>query len=386
MKREGLGIAQATREITAGVVDSLTDVLDAAVVTDSMSKVYNYTSAGIRGLIVSVVAAAVVFVGWPLRPVVRNLDKSLWRRMSSYFQAVWSTLCIGLINPVHLIKTGEFPDSSTTPKVLICNHATDVDWVYLWILAQRTEGDQSGNLKIMMKQSMKDVPLFGQGMDIFDFVFLHRDWEEDKEVMKQSIKNYTSVDAPVWILIFPEGMTINTKSVVKSINWAKTVDDAPELKHTLLPRAKGFEHILNLLDKYGEPPEVFDMTINWEGYSGEIPTWEMGYTRERDTMIPNFPNLLAGTCSERCHMNSEKFSFDDVTSHPRGVEGWLHERWVRKDELMEQFIQQQQFPGEQEDDFDVDSLGKILAAGPIVLAGLTEVLVLLFIVSSVLFS
>ena len=142
--------------------------------------------------------------------------------------------------------------------------------------------------------------------------------------------------------------------------------------------------MLNLFQEYGASPEVFDISMNWDGYSGEIPTWEMGYSRKRDKMIPNFANMLSGVCTERCHMNSEKFSYDDVASHPQGVEGWLTERWVRKDELMEQFIESQRFPGDQVDDYDDDSLGKILQAGPILLAALTEIIVLTSILSAIL--
>ena len=32
----------------------------------------------------------------------------------------------------------------------------------------------------------------------------------------------------------------------------------------------------------------------YSGYSGEIPTWEMGYTRDRDVDIPNLGALLKG--------------------------------------------------------------------------------------------
>ena len=52
---------------------------------------------------------------------------------------------------------------------------------------------------------MKQVPLYGQGMTLFDFLFLRRKWDVDKNVIKQAIKRYTSVDAPVWIIMFPEG-------------------------------------------------------------------------------------------------------------------------------------------------------------------------------------
>lgn len=32
----------------------------------------------------------------------------------------------------------------------------------------------------------------------------------------------------------------------------------------------------------------------YSGYSGEIPSWEMGYTRDRDVDVPNLGALLKG--------------------------------------------------------------------------------------------
>lgn len=141
-----------------------------------------------------------------------------------------------------------------------------------------------------------------------------------------------------------------------------------------------------MLQEYSDAPEVFDITLNWEGFSGEIPTWEMGYTRERDTLIPNFPNLLSGSCSDKCFMDSTRFSVDEIKAHPLGIEGWLNERWARKDRLTEEFIEAQRFPGDEEDDYDDDSMGKLLQAGPILAAGLFETLLLLTLLGSVLSS
>ncbi|CAN0533932.1 unnamed protein product, partial [Laminaria digitata] len=34
--------------------------------------------------------------------------------------------------------------------------------------------------------------------------------------------------------------------------------------------------------------------MGYTGYGGEIPTWEMGYGRDRDVDIPNLGTLLRG--------------------------------------------------------------------------------------------
>lgn len=34
--------------------------------------------------------------------------------------------------------------------------------------------------------------------------------------------------------------------------------------------------------------------MGYTGYSGEIPSWEMGYTRDKDVDVPNLGALLKG--------------------------------------------------------------------------------------------
>lgn len=43
--------------------------------------------------------------------------------------------------------------------LIICNHRTRVDWMFLWVLCLR-QGQLSG-LKIVLKESLKGVPGFG---------------------------------------------------------------------------------------------------------------------------------------------------------------------------------------------------------------------------------
>lgn len=144
-------------------------------------------------------------------------------------------------------------------------------------------------------------------------------------------------------------MTINTRSIEKSKNFARAGSrKRPELELTLLPRARGFQAVIEMIKKHsGEFPEVFDMTMSFDSYSGEIPTWEMGYTRNRDILIPNHSTLVLGKCSRRCHLDCRKFSVEDIEKHPYGVEGWLDDRWIRKDRLLQKYTLKQGFDPEE---------------------------------------
>lgn len=48
------------------------------------------------------------------------------------------------------------------------------------------------------------------------------------------------------------------------------------------------------------------------GYSGEVPTWEMGYGRERDTGVPSVADLFRGKTSSAVHLHVKTFDGSKV--------------------------------------------------------------------------
>lgn len=108
---------------------------------------YNYFYGAVRGFIILVVSLAILLVGFSIKPFLSAYDPSLWRNMIAYLQEVWVNLCVGLLEPVKLVKTGKFPDTSLRPKLIISNHVTDVDWAYLWMMSQRIGVDRSGSVR-----------------------------------------------------------------------------------------------------------------------------------------------------------------------------------------------------------------------------------------------
>ena len=84
------------------------------------------------------------------------------------------------------------------------------------------------------------------------------------------------------------------------------------------------------------------MTVAFDSYSGEIPSWEAGYTRTRDTRIPFISKLMAGDNCGTAHVHITAYSMADAVA---GGEHWLDTVWQRKDELLEGFIREGKFPG-----------------------------------------
>ncbi|KAH9257742.1 hypothetical protein BASA81_004208 [Batrachochytrium salamandrivorans] len=273
---------------------------------------------------------------WIIQPVFGRLR---YRMMVDKIQQQWFDVLFFLLKRTKLHVTGDFASlhqlhSKRRTKVLIANHATDVDWIYLWMLAQTSQ--QSGHVKIILKESIRQVPIFGTMMHLLDFIWIKRNWDEDEESITTKLDLLTSDgEQPLWLFIFPEGMTVNVKSLEKSKSFASS-QNRPQLDYTLLPRTKGVEGILNSLR--GDY-DVYDLTMNFTGYSGEIPTWDMGYERNRDFIIPNVYKLFLGMEVGECHIDIVNLGM--IKANEQALEQLLDSRWKRKDQLQHEFVQNQ---------------------------------------------
>jgi len=302
-----------------------------------------------RLLALAFVLTVIVLIGVTLFPLLAPFHRRRWRVIANHIQALALNSFIWLCPKADLQLHGQLPDASTKPKVIICNHATEVDWLYLCMLARVTNNgttDRTGNVKILLKEEVRHIPIIGWGCSVFEFIYLKRDWTVDKKRIEDSLKAFVRDEEPLWLFIFPEGSTVNTRTMEKCNNWArKTNPPRPELNYTLLPRSRGLDHIMQVLhEETGQDPELYDMTMTFDGYSGEVPTWEMGYKRNIDVKVPNFAKLFFGSSSRKCHVESTKFSYKQVKQeHPETLERWLDERWVRKEKLLKGFGQKSGF-------------------------------------------
>lgn len=62
--------------------------------------------------------------------------------------------------------------------VLMANHQLYTDWMYLWWIAYTNK--MHGHIYIILKESLKKVPIFGWGAQFYNFIFLSRKWETDR--------------------------------------------------------------------------------------------------------------------------------------------------------------------------------------------------------------
>jgi len=301
--------------------------------------------------VMTVIANIFVISAKLLRPFIGRKN---FRKMCDYMQQSWFDAAFVVLNRTRIHVYGSFKtlhedDNDKRPRIVISNHATDVDWAYLWMLAQTCKTPRSGHVKVMLKEGVKHIPLYGFLLDNLEFLWMKRNWETDRMAIHQRIQKLASDDQHLWIVMFPEGMTINTKSLSKAREFAKQ-EKRPLLDLVLLPREKGLSAILEATKDLN--PEIIDVTMAFESFSGEVPTWEMGYERNKDHLVPNSKKLVMGMSGE-VFMDVRTIDASVVVNHAGGIKGWLDERWQRKDNLLKHFVQHGEFSRESCSDYEV---------------------------------
>ena len=156
--------------------------------------------------------------------------------------------------------------------ILIANHQLYTDWLYLWWIAYTSR--MHGHLYIILKDTLKYIPILGQGMMFYSFVFLKRKWQRDMPRLRHRLEKLKSRHAgpmsgsqtldPMWLLIFPEGTNLSEKTRTASKAWAEK-QHMPDMDHQLLPRSTGLYYCLRQLN--GTVDWVYDCTVAYEGTS-----------------------------------------------------------------------------------------------------------------------
>lgn len=167
-------------------------------------------------------------------------------------------------------KDGRLETHFTERMVMITNHQLYSDWIYLWWIAYTSK--MHGYVYIILKESLKYIPVLGPGMMFYGFVFMARNWSQDKPRLQHrlqklkrrhggSLSGSQALD-PMWLVIFPEGTNLSKNGRRGSKKWAdkQGIDD---LRHLLLPRSTGLLYCLQELR--GTIDWVYDCTLAYEG-------------------------------------------------------------------------------------------------------------------------
>jgi lysocardiolipin and lysophospholipid acyltransferase len=225
------------------------------------------------------------------------------------------------INQDGTLKT-EFGDRA----VLMANHQLYSDWVYMWWIAFTNR--LHGAIYIVLKASLKKLPIFGWGMQNYRFIFLSRKWQADEKVLKDGLGAIAREKQwPAWLLLFPEGTTMSRNGYDKTVAYAKKTDTAVP-KHVLLPRSKGLRYSLKELA--GSVDYLYDATIHYSGMQ------EGTYGEDYYTLRTMY---LRGIYPDQINMYWRRYKVSDIPyDDEEAFEKWIQERWFEKDELLDRMI------------------------------------------------
>ncbi|KAI0321680.1 acyltransferase-domain-containing protein [Amylostereum chailletii] len=240
-------------------------------------------------------------------------------------------------------------------SVLIANHQVYADWWYAWCLTyfMGTHRD----VLIVLKKSLKWLPIVGWGMQFFNFIFLARSWASDRVYLVKQLdrlgRQAEKQDTPLTFILYPEGTLVSTDTRPISKKFADKMG-IPDMSHLLLPRSTGLHYSLRALAPRISSLQLLDVTVAYPG----IPP--MGYGQSYYTLRSIFFN---GVAPPAIHMHIRKFdvasevpignvlkkkSTDSLVASAEVAEVgkdeqqifdlWVRELWTQKDQFMERFL------------------------------------------------
>lgn len=235
----------------------------------------------------------------------------------------------------------DFPDR----MVLIANHQIYTDWLYLWWIAYTSR--MHGHLYIILKESLKYIPIIGNGMQFFSFIFLSRKWATDKPRFQHRLQKLNARHKgpmsgdhdldPMWLLIFPEGTNLSQNGRDSSARWAEK-SSQNDLRHALLPRSTGLFFCLHELK--GTTEWVYDCTMAYEG----VPRGQYG-----QDIFTLYSTYFQGRPPRSVNLHWRRFAVKDIPlSSQTEFEQWVLQRWREKDDLLEIYLQTGRFPADPE--------------------------------------
>lgn len=308
-------------------------------------------------LFVLVMTAFVTLI-FPSPPVflVRFFSLSYARRMTGWFFGHWLSMWPFLfekINRTRVVFSGDRVPVQERVMV-ICNHRTEVDWMYIWNLACRKQ--RIGYVKYALKSSVRNAPLFGWAFYMLEFLLLDRKWETDAPVIASYLSTFQDRRDALWLVVFPEGTDYTEQKMVRSQKFSQE-HGLPKLDNVLVPRTKGFYACVSQLRDSLDA--VYDLSIAY------------------NYRCPSFVDNLFGINPAEVHINVRRVGVGEVPTSEEGSATWLYDAFHKKDQLLHQFKQQGTFPDVVEEG-DLDVVHGLVVAGVFCLSSVAAIYSLLW--------
>ncbi|XP_074649145.1 lysocardiolipin acyltransferase 1-like [Tubulanus polymorphus] len=283
----------------------------------------------IRGLLFSIIICSAAVLGpfpllCPLMPLM-IINPPIYRRLTDIVISTWFTLVVMLMDKLGNIKvviTGDAIDCNEG-SLIIMNHRTRLDWMHFFTCIQRFGSPRT--LKVMLKKLLKYIPIAGWGMQVGQFIFVHRKWDIDRMVFDKILSYFSDINYKPQILLFPEGTDFCEKSRASSYRFAEK-NGLPPYDYVLHPRTTGFTFMIDKMRTGGMLDAVYDVTV---GYPCNIPHGE--------------PDIVVGNFAKEVHFHIRRHDPHTLPTDQTQLAEWCMNRWQEKEQILQQFYQDKQF-------------------------------------------
>ncbi|KAJ3062048.1 hypothetical protein HDU98_002043, partial [Podochytrium sp. JEL0797] len=289
----------------------------------------------------TVIPLAALLVGLPAVPLFvlnHKLFRSFVRHIERAAGAFMTITAFLFLPGSWLILTGDFDRMRPHRKqVVFANHQIYSDWHYLWMLAWSKHCH--ADFRIMMLKVIRMVPLIGQVLDLFEFIFLNQKLDLDRPLIERNLETARREKGlPLWMLLFPEGGVFWQGGMERSKKYAEKMCISPHPVHCMLPKSTGLFLTINSL--HPAATDVFDATV---GYSG-LTANDIPY----DKYTPNRV-YLDGIYPREVHIHIRHFTVSEIPGftqfdlmdpeHERRdkFDVWLREVYMQKDQRLTEF-------------------------------------------------
>lgn len=103
-----------------------------------------------------------------------------------------------------------------------------------------------GNVKIIVREELKSVPLLGWILQLVEYPSITESWSRCRTDLLSLLRSFTADAFPVLLFQFPEGDRIDSNIRQQSMSFAQK-ERRPQLLHVLLPRTTGFNTCIEAL-------------------------------------------------------------------------------------------------------------------------------------------
>ncbi len=253
--------------------------------------------------------------------IVLPFSRSVFRSLNRWFAGSWWAWCVVGAERVFgcrpVFSGDEIPVGENA--LVFANHQQMPDILAIMMLAHSKR--RLGDMKWFVKDPLKHVPGIGWGMQFLDCIFVKRDWLADKRRILGTFEKFLRFKIPIWLITFVEGTRITPEKLARSNDYCARKKLTP-FRHVMYPRSRGFTAALEGLE--GHLEAVYDVTI---GYDGAIPKLSQIYRGQ----------------VRRIFIDVKRFPIAALPKGEAERAAWLHERFVRKDRLLEKLYKTGQF-------------------------------------------